>query len=116
MRITTSVTIPEIGVVIANHNNGAYVERAIESVAKQTLQELAVVVVDDASTDGSDLAIRRTLSALPVLVGPPKAMPLEWRGRAVHSIGIARRVDYGDYSLSWDIDDFLGGHSESDRA
>jgi glycosyltransferase involved in cell wall biosynthesis len=58
------VTTPQIAVVIANHDNEAFVEHAIESVAEQTLQNLDVVIVDDASTDGSDAVIRRTLKRL----------------------------------------------------
>ena len=50
---------PPVGIVVANHNNGAFVEKAIESVACQTVGDLRVVVVDDASTDSSDDAIRR---------------------------------------------------------
>jgi glycosyltransferase involved in cell wall biosynthesis len=55
---------PPVGIVVANHNNGAFVEKAIESVACQTVGDLRVVVVDDASTDSSDDAIRRCLSRL----------------------------------------------------
>ena len=55
---------PPVGVVIANHNNGAFVEKAIESVACQTVRDLQVVVVDDASTDHSDEVIRRCLARL----------------------------------------------------
>lgn len=55
---------PPVGVVVANHNNGAYVEQAIQSVAEQSVRDITVVVVDDASTDGSDEAIRRCLARL----------------------------------------------------
>ena len=55
---------PTVGVVIANHNNSDFVGKAIESVARQTVQDIQVVVVDDASTDRSDEAIRRCLSQL----------------------------------------------------
>jgi len=55
---------PPVGVVIANHNNGPYIERAIESAARQSVRDLRIVVVDDASTDESDEAIRRCLSRL----------------------------------------------------
>ena len=48
---------PPVGVVIANHNNCAFVEKAIESVAHQTVRGLQVVV--DASTDCSDEVMRR---------------------------------------------------------
>lgn len=55
---------PPVGVVIANHNDSAFVEKAIESVARQTVRDLQVVVVDDASTDSSDEIVRRCLARL----------------------------------------------------
>lgn len=55
---------PPVGVVIANNNNGAFVGRALESVARQSCRNLRTVVVDDASTDNSDEEIRHCLSRL----------------------------------------------------
>ena len=55
---------PPVGVVIANYNNGAFVGRAIESVARQSCRDLRTIVVDDASTDSSDEEIRSCLSRL----------------------------------------------------
>lgn len=57
-------TVPAVDVVITNCNNERYVAAAIESVATQTIGDLRVVVVDDASIDGSDAAIRAALSKL----------------------------------------------------
>jgi glycosyltransferase involved in cell wall biosynthesis len=55
---------PTVGVVLTNHNNCAYVEKAIESAARQTVRDIRVMVIDDASTDGSQETIRRCLSRL----------------------------------------------------
>jgi glycosyltransferase involved in cell wall biosynthesis len=55
---------PTVGVVIANYNNGAFVAKAIESVARQTARDFRAIVVDDASTDQSDEAIRGCLACL----------------------------------------------------
>lgn len=55
---------PPVGVVIANYNNGAFVGRAIESVARQSCRNLRTFIVDDASTDNSDEEIRSCLSRL----------------------------------------------------
>lgn len=55
---------PSVGVVIANHNNAAFVARAIRSVAGQSYRKIDVAVVDDASTDDSDREIRHCLAAL----------------------------------------------------
>jgi glycosyltransferase involved in cell wall biosynthesis len=56
--------LPRVGIVIANHNNEAYVADAIASAARQTVRNIEVVVVDDASTDGSDKVIRETLAKM----------------------------------------------------
>ena len=57
-------TLPRVGVVIANHNNEAYVAEAIVSASRQTVRNIEVVVVDDASTDCSDRVIRETLAKM----------------------------------------------------
>jgi glycosyltransferase involved in cell wall biosynthesis len=59
-----SAKLPRVGVVIANHNNAAYVGEAIVSASRQTVRNVEVVVVDDASTDCSDQIIRETLAKL----------------------------------------------------
>ncbi|MBS0520605.1 MAG: glycosyltransferase [Proteobacteria bacterium] len=56
--------LPRVGVVIANHNNESYVAAAIASAARQTVRNIDVVVVDDASIDGSDKVIRDTLEKM----------------------------------------------------
>jgi len=50
--------------VIANFNNASFVAAAIESAARQTIRDIRIVVVDDASTDNSDEIIRDKLSQL----------------------------------------------------
>ncbi len=60
----TRTALPQVGVIIANYNNEAYVEDAIRSVAAQSFGNLNAVVVDNCSSDASDSAIRRTLETL----------------------------------------------------
>jgi glycosyltransferase involved in cell wall biosynthesis len=58
------VKLPPVGVVITSHNCEAYVAQAIESVARQTVRNLDVVVVDDASQDRTTDVIQETLAKL----------------------------------------------------
>jgi GT2 family glycosyltransferase len=44
---------PEITVVVVNYNSGVYLKDCIASLARQTHRDFEVIVVDNASTDGS---------------------------------------------------------------
>lgn len=50
---------PAVSVVIPCHDYAQYVGAAIESVLTQTLRDLEIIVIDDASTDGSWDVIQR---------------------------------------------------------
>ena len=64
---------PLVSVVMPNFNKGPYIERAIASVLKQTLQDFELVLVDDGSTDGSLEAGESLARSDPRVV--PKALP-----------------------------------------
>lgn len=44
---------PLVSVVLPTHNRAAFLERAIKSVLEQTEKNIELIVVDDASTDGT---------------------------------------------------------------
>lgn len=49
---------PDVSVIVANYNGAAHLRAALRSVLDQTLTSLEVLVVDDASSDGSVREIR----------------------------------------------------------
>lgn len=55
--------VPALSVVMPAFNAEKYVERAVESILKQTFQDLELVIVDDASTDGTLEIIERLAAA-----------------------------------------------------
>ncbi|MDX0605611.1 glycosyltransferase [Sinorhizobium medicae] len=50
---------PLISVVVATRNNEATIERSLRSLIDQTLRNLEILVIDDASTDNSMMIIRK---------------------------------------------------------
>lgn len=57
------MTSPHISVVIINYNGGAFLQDAVDSLARQTYRDFELILLDNASTDGSAQAV--DLSALP---------------------------------------------------
>jgi GT2 family glycosyltransferase len=58
---------PKIAVIIVNANTGEHIERALESLTAQTLAPARVIVVDNASTDGSPDTIARRFPSVHVV-------------------------------------------------
>lgn len=53
---------PLFSVLIANHNDGKYLTKAIDSVRRQTYSNWEIVIVDDYSTDDSSILYRQYAS------------------------------------------------------
>lgn len=60
--MSTTSPKPVVSVLIANHNRAEFLGRAIRSASRQTLRDLEIIVVDDASTDDS-VRIARNFAA-----------------------------------------------------
>lgn len=53
MNPSVSAILPRVRVLVVNYNSGAWLARCLESLRRQSMQDFEVVVVDNASTDGS---------------------------------------------------------------
>lgn len=53
---------PLVSIIIPNYNNETYLEHCIESTLSQTLEHIEIIIVDDASSDGSAEIIKRMAS------------------------------------------------------
>jgi succinoglycan biosynthesis protein ExoO len=94
---------PRVSIVIANFNGGRFLDAALTSARDQTLRDIEIIVVDDASTDDS-VAIARTHAAadrrLRVLENATNGGPAVSRNRALAQ---AR----GDWIAVFDSDDLM---------
>jgi succinoglycan biosynthesis protein ExoO len=94
---------PEVSVIMANYNGGAYLGDAVRSVLTQTLTSLELIIVDDASTDASLAVIEAAAAGDPrvrVIVQPANSGP-----------GAARNVALDQATGRWiavfDSDDLM---------
>ncbi len=66
-RTTTTSSAPRVACVVLNLNGRELLLTTLRSLARQTFPGLSTIVVDNASTDGSQAAVRAQFPALPLL-------------------------------------------------
>jgi hypothetical protein len=100
VRSGTLLASPCVSIVVDNHNYERFLAHAIDSALAQTYPAVEVVVVDDASTDGSrDVIARYGDRVVPVLLARNRG-----QGGAFNA-GFA--ACHGDVILFLDADDWL---------
>ena len=62
----------KVSYIVAVYNLAAYIEQCARSLFEQTMEDIEIVFVNDASTDDSEAIIRRTLENYPWRVGQVK--------------------------------------------
>lgn len=58
LRVPKRKPYPLVSILVANYNNALFLKKCIDSLTRQTLQDLEIIVVDDASTDESQSIIK----------------------------------------------------------
>ena len=94
-------TEPLISVIIPVYNVEKYIQRSIESIQKQTYQNLQIIIVDDCSTD-------KTFPILEKIKNQDERIVLlknETNSKIVHSLNYALKFAKGDYIARMDGDD-----------
>ena len=79
---------PVVSVIMANFNGAAHLADAIESVQRQTLRDLELIVVDDASTDSSVDLVQQKMAHDPrirLLQSARNGGPATARNRAIEA-------------------------------
>lgn len=92
---------PLVTVYITNHNYASYIEKAIESVLTQTMNNFELIIVDDGSTDGSRDIIEgyKANDKISIIYQKNKGLNI--------TNNIALRASSGKYIIRLDADDYL---------
>ena len=51
--------MPKVSVLVAVYNTKQYLSQCLDSLLRQTLRDIQIICIDDASTDGSDLLLKQ---------------------------------------------------------
>lgn len=94
--------LPIVSVILPTYNREALLGRAIRSVLAQSLRELELIVVDDASTDGTAAVVQSFAVTDPRLIYIRQ--PYNQRAAAARNLGIRRAR--GEFVAFQDDDDF----------
>ncbi len=97
------IKMKKVSVVIPVYNKEKYLRRCLDSLLKQTLQEIEVLVINDGSTDGSEDIIKEYVQKYPEKIygfSKPNGGLSDTR-----NFGIAKA--HGEYIAFIDSDDFV---------
>ncbi len=92
----------EVSIVIAAYNVSAHVERAIRSALAQTMPDIEILVVDDASTDDTAERVARLATSDPRI----RLIRMSENGGPGHARNQALRSARGRWIAVLDADDF----------
>lgn len=91
-----------VTIIIPSYNSELFIERCLESVFKQTFNDIEVIVIDDASTDNTEKILRKYKKKNNFKV---------IRNKTNVGVGISRKIGIenanGEYITFLDSDDYL---------
>jgi len=91
----------KVTVYIPSHNYGRYLDRAVQSVLRQTMEDWELIIINDGSTDNTQEVIDQYRSH-------PKIRIVEQENKGLTvTNNIALRLASGEYLMRLDADDFL---------
>ena len=94
-------TMPRLAVLIPCYNASRWLEEAVDSVRKQTLRDMEILIYDDGSTDGSGALIQRLAATEPRIVAMGEAS----NHGIVHALNAMLGAARGRYIARMDGDD-----------
>ncbi len=94
---------PKVTVICLCYNHEDFVEASVRSVLSQTYPNLQVIVVDDASTDGSRTVIEKILASHPEVL----YLPLDHNQGNCSAFNEGLRHAEGEYVIDLSTDDLM---------
>lgn len=112
------VIVPQVSVIMPVYNNVSFLEAAVDSVIDQSLSEFEFIIVDDASTDSSEVLLESLAKKDSRISLHRNATNLGYRKSLNIGLKIAKgkyvaRMDADDVSLPYRLErqtDFLDAH------
>lgn len=89
---------PAVSVIISVYNGGKYLAECLESILTQTLKNIEIICVDDASTDSTPQILEAYRDRVIIITNERNCMAGESRNRGL-------RVAAGEYIIFLDADD-----------
>ena len=93
----------KVSVLVAVYNAAEFLPQCLDSLRAQTLRDIEVICVDDASTDNS-LSVLKKYAALDERI---KVIHLEVNGGQAHARNVALKEAAGEYACFLDSDDWF---------
>ncbi|WP_052746065.1 glycosyltransferase family 2 protein [Sulfurovum lithotrophicum] len=93
---------PPLSVIVPNYNNSRYIDECIGSVLAQTYKNIEIIIIDDASTDGSQEILKKYEAEYPFI----KVIFNEKNQGVTRNRDTAIRLASGDYITTLDSDDY----------
>ena len=91
---------PLVTIYIVNHNYGAYIQKAINSVFNQTYKNIQLLIIDNGSTDNSRELLKK--------ISPQNASVILQKNKGlIFANNLAIKISKGKFIMRLDADDWL---------
>lgn len=103
IQMSQHLSRPRVSIVMANYNGASYIEDALRSALSQSIQEIEIIVVDDASLDDSVARV----TAIMASDDRVKLLCVPINGGASHARNHALDAARGEWIAIMDSDDLM---------
>ena len=94
---------PLVSVIVTAYNTAGYIEQCLTALTKQTLKQIEIICIDDASTDGTDEIIKRFVKQNPQIRAVYQKQNQGVSAARNHGIKLAK----AEYIMFCDGDDYF---------